>query len=102
MGVDNEGPPANAATKEVMAGIADNQAQVVLPGEVNSCLNMSRLLGHNDEHRVVPQSAGIGGGCRRAAGVICEVGPEASGGQLNPSIVSKASYSERKVLGYTY
>jgi hypothetical protein len=83
VGVDDEGAPADTAAKEVVARVADDQAQVVLAGEVDAGLNMGNGLGLDEDDWVVTEGAGIGGVRRRAAGVVGEVGPQAGRRQLN-------------------
>lgn len=81
--VDNKRAPANAASKEVVSSVANDEAQVVVSGEVDTRLDVGNGLGCDVQDRIVAQRAAACGISGRAAGVIGEVGPEASGGQLD-------------------
>jgi len=83
--VDHQGTPADAAAKKVVAGVTDNETQVVSAGKVDTGLDVIDSLGHDDHDGIVAQSAGVAGVCRGPAGVIGEVGPEASSRKLDSS-----------------
>ena len=69
-----------------MAGVADDQTQVVVPGKIDTGLDVRDSLGHDDQHGIVAQRAGVGGVRRRSAGVVGEVGPKTGGGQVDPGL----------------
>jgi len=84
VGVDDQRTPTNAAAEEVMAGVADDQAQIVLSRKVDTSLDVCGSPGGEDKNRIVSERAavaGIGGG---TASVVGEVSPETSGRQINP------------------
>lgn len=87
MGVDNESTPTDAPAQEVMASVSDNETEVVLLGEFDALLDVGCGLSHDGQHGIVTQGACVGRvGCW-PAGVVGEVGPEASCRQFDPVVV---------------
>ena len=79
VGVDDEGAVADGAAEEVVAGVAHDQAQVVLAGKVDAGLDVRGLGGGDHVDTIVAEGAGVGGVGGGTAGVVGEVGPETIG-----------------------
>jgi hypothetical protein len=88
--VDDERAPADAAADEVVAGVADDQAQVVLARKVNAGLDVSTRRSQDHIDAVVAQRAGGGRVGLRAASVVGEVGPKGASRLVNAT--SHVSY----------
>lgn len=87
VGVDDERAPADTSAEEIMARVPDNEAEVVLLGKLDTLLDMRRGLGHDGQHGVVTQCTCVGWvGCG-PAGVVGEVGPQASSRKLDSVVV---------------
>lgn len=73
--VDNEGTPADGSAKEVMASVADDQAQVVVLGKEDTSLDMGDGLSLDVEGREVAAGARISRVGGRPAGVVGGICP---------------------------
>ena len=88
--VDDESSPAHASTKKVVASVSDDQAQVVLCGELDALLDMLGCPRYDGENWIVAHGARVSGICCRPTGVVGEVCPQCGGGQVDSvSVVSK-------------
>jgi len=76
VGVDDERAPAGAAAKEVMAGVANNQTDIVLAGKIDTGLDMFLGRGRQDIDAVVAERARGGRVLGGTASLVGEVCPE--------------------------
>lgn len=91
MGVDDEGAPSRASSQEVVAGVADDQTQVVSAGEPDAGLDVRMCLGSNDIDTIVSKSAWGRRIRGRNTGVIGEVLPEQHGILVGPKSLPPSS-----------
>lgn len=87
MGVDDEGAITSAAANEVVAGVADDQTDVVLAGKVDTGLDVGLLLGHDDIDTNISETAAgvgvIGGETAGVGGIV----PDVLGGLRNSPVL---------------
>lgn len=76
VGIDEQCSPTCAPAQKVVAGIADDQPQIVSASEVNSCLYVFVGLGKNDIDSVVSKRASRAAITCRSAGVVGIIGPQ--------------------------
>lgn len=87
VGVDDQGTGTGAAADKVVAGVADDQADVVATSKVNAGLDVVAGGGRDDINAIVAQRAAVGGIESGPAGLVGEVCPEGGTRLLNTNII---------------
>ena len=88
MSVNNQSPPASASTQKIVAGVTDNEPQIMCASEVDARLHMFVGLRKDDVDSIVSRRARRGGTACRSAGLVSVVGPQCCSGLVGSALQS--------------
>lgn len=88
MGIDDQGSPPGAPPQEVVAGVADDQPQVMGSGEVDTCFHVLIRLCKDHVDSVVSERTSCVAVGRWPAGLVGVVGPQRSRGLIDSILLS--------------
>lgn len=88
MSIDDQAAPSCASTQEIVAGIADDQPQVMSSGEVDTCFDVLMRLCKDHVDSIVSKCTSCITVGRRPAGLVGVVGPQGSRGLIDSSLLS--------------